>query len=481
MPVWFRPVRLALTLLAIIALSGPLPLLELPAIAAPPPFFRNETILLGLNEPTGLTFTPDGRMFILQRNGIIRVALPGATQVESAPLLTLANVNIDEGERGLVGMTLHPDFATNGYLYLFYTANDPLRDRIARFTVSGNLADPDSETVIWQDVPEAGLWHHGGTIAFGPDGALYASVGDNFDTTFGYGHVSQRLDSYRGKILRLNADGSAPTDNPFYDGNGPNLDAIWALGLRNPFRFSFDAQTGAMFIGDVGSNTDTSIEEINRGAAGANYGWPLCEGICTEPGMTNPVFRYPHNSRDASVTAGFVYRATQFPAEYRGSFFFGDYAQNWIRRLTFDAGGAVTGNLSFEPEDGAQDGPYGEIVDLKLGPDGSLYYVDIGPLGAQNAGSVRRIRYNPNQPPVITLASATPNAGLNPPLTVDFAGAATDPENDPITYTWNFGDGNSASGATPSHRKPIAEAKMIVVVAEIGSSRNATMIAVRSR
>ncbi|MGQ0600333.1 MAG: PQQ-dependent sugar dehydrogenase [Anaerolineales bacterium] len=451
MSLLFRTRRALLILILSFTLSGPMPYLDQRAVAAPPPFFRNETLLLGLNEPTGLTFTLDGRMFILQRGGVIRVALPGATQVEATPLLTLTNVNIDEGERGLVGMALHPNFATNGYLYLFYTANTPLRDRVSRFTVSGNVADPDSEVVIWQDTVDAHLWHHGGTLAFGLDGALYISVGDHFDTVFAYSHVSQRLDSYHGKILRLNADGSAPADNPFYDGAGPNLDAIWALGLRNPFRFSFDSPTGAMYIGDVGSNTDTSIEELNRGVAGANYGWPLCEGNCTVPGMTNPIFQYPHNSRDASITAGFVYRATQFPAEYRGSLFFADYAQNWIRRLTFDANGDVTGSLNFEPADGALDGPYGEIVDLKPGPDGSLFYVDIGPLGAPNAGTVRRIRYNPNQPPIITLASATPSASLTPPLTVNFEGAATDPENEAITYAWNFGDGNSASSATPSY------------------------------
>lgn len=446
-----RLLRLAFTCLVLVAPSSPLPAPARPAAAAPPPFFRNETILLGLSEPTGLTFAPDGRMFILQRGGVIRVALPGATQVEATPLLTLTNINTDEGERGLVGMTLHPDFAVNGYVYLFYTANTPLRDRVSRFTVTGNVADPDSEVVIWQDSSEAGLWHHGGTLAFGPEGALYISVGDNFDTTFGAGHVSQRLDSYRGKILRLNSDGSAPNDNPFYDGDGPNLDAIWALGLRNPFRFSFDTLTGALYIGDVGSNTDTSIEEVNRGQAGANYGWPWCEGACAVTGMTNPIYQYPHNSRDASITAGFVYRAAQFPAEYRGSLFFGDYAQNWIRRLTFDANGEVLAGLNFEPADGALDGPYGEIVDLKPGPDGSLYYVDIGPLGGQTAGSVRRIRYDPNRPPIITQAIATPDSGLIPPLTVDFAGAATDPEGGVITYTWSFGDGNSASGATPSY------------------------------
>ena len=306
--------------------------------------------------------------------------------------------------------------------------------------------------VIWEDIAEAGLWHHGGNLAFGPDGKLYASVGDNFDTNYGAGHVSQRLDSYRGKILRLNADGSAPADNPFYDGAGPQVDAIWALGLRNPFRFSFDSQTGALWIGDVGGNNADSVEELNRGVAGANYGWPICEGPCATAGMTNPAYSYNHNNRDASITGGFVYRGAQFPAEYQGSYFYGDYAQNWIRRLTFGAGGEVTGSLAFEPADGALDGPAGDIVDLKPGPDGALYYVDIGPLDASQAGTVRRIRYiTANQPPVITTATAAPLSGPGPTLTVTFTAAATDPESQALTYQWSFGDGAQAAGPDAVH------------------------------
>ena len=186
------------------------------------------------------------------------------------------------------------------------------------------------------------------------------------------------MTSPRGKIHRINKDGTIPTDNPFYDGPGPNIDSIWALDFRNPFRAYYDAPTGRIFIGDVGGNNyATAQEEINLGAAGANYGWPNCEGNCG-PQYKDPLYAYAHNGRDAAVVSGFVYRGSQFPSGYVGSYFFADYTQNWIRRLTLDANGNLTGVFNFEPLDGALDGPYGDIVDLRQGPDGALYYLDIG-------------------------------------------------------------------------------------------------------
>ena len=187
-----------------------------------------------------------------------------------------------------------------------------------------------------------------------------------------------------------------PADNPFNDGAGPNLDAIWVRGLRNPFRFAIDPANGRVIIGDVGEGT-TRGGQRRRRAAPTTAG-PTCEGSCGTAGMTNPVYSYPHSGRDASITAGIVYRGTQFPAEYRGDFFFGDYAQNWIKRITFDATGNVTAVRNFEPPDGSVDGPYGDIVGFAEGPDGSLWYVDTGPFGANNAGAVRRIRNISRQP-----------------------------------------------------------------------------------
>ena len=232
-------------------------------------------------------------------------------------------------------------------------------------------------------------------------------------------------------------DGTIPTDNPFYDGTGPNDDSIWALGLRNPYRSYYDAPTGRLYVGDVGGNVNsTSYEELDYGQRGANYGWPNCEvGTCGNSAFTAAAYAYPHAGRDACITAGFVYHGTQFPASYQGSFFFADYAQNWIKRLTVDASGTVTGVYNFEPANGSADGPYGDIVDLVEGPDGALYYADIGysdTTGQTAVSKIRRIRFvsSGNQAPVAA-SSASPNAGVAP-LTVNFSSAgSSDPEGQP--------------------------------------------------
>ncbi|RIK45166.1 MAG: hypothetical protein DCC58_07360 [Chloroflexi bacterium] len=380
----------------LIVQSSLVALVPSPALGAPPPGFQNTTVLTGLTQPTTLAFTPDGRMLVAERGGTIKLVPAGETAVAATPFLQLTNINIEHGERGLVGLTLDPAFASNGYVYLFYTANVPLRDRVSRFTATGDTVDLHSEAVLWQDNVDAAWWHHGGNLAFGPDGKLYISTGFNDDPAPGSSNGAQRLDSYHGKILRINRDGTVPADNPFVDGSGPNLDAIWARGLRNPFRFSFDPLTGAIYIADVGGGDSSSVEEVNLGLAGANYGWLICEGTCATAGMTDPIFSYPRGNRDASIIGGLVYRGAQFPPEYQGSYFYADYAQNWIRRLTFDANGAVSGSLAFEPTDGTLDGPYGDIVDLKVGPEGALYYVDVAldNTGQQTGpGSIRRISY----------------------------------------------------------------------------------------
>ncbi len=419
---------------------------------AVPPNFANDTLILNLNSPTSMTFLPDGRMLITELNGVIRIVQAGATTADLTPFLTVPNVLADEGERGLHGITLDPDFSANSYFYVFYSCSAPRVDRVTRFKVNSsnpNRADPLSQTIIWQDNLEVPRLHHGGTIVFGNDGKMYISVGDG---GYANGARAQELTNFRGKILRLNRDGTIPTDNPFYDGNGPNYDAIWALGLRNPFRITYDLPTGRLFIGDVGNAT---YEEINVGAAGANYGWPRCEGTtCTGAPPTNyrpPLYSYIHtNGRSASITMGFVYRGVQFPGAYAGSLFYGDYSQNWIRRLTFDPFGNFTGSAFFEPHNSQLDGPYGEIVDLKLGPEGALYYVSLGT--GPNLGTIRRIKYTgANQPPVITLATASPTSGTGPPLTVNFSGAATDADNDPLHYFWQFGDGTETQGANVTH------------------------------
>jgi len=414
-------------------------------------FFQNEVLATGILLPTKIEFLPDGRMLVAQLTGTVVIVPPPYTQPDSTPFLELTNVG-NNAEQGLQNIVIDPDFTTNHYFYVFYTLGSPNRDRLSRFTANASLTGivAGSEFVLYQDPQVAGVDHHGGAVVFGNDGMLYFTTGDEVDTP----SAAQSLSSPRGKIHRINKDGTIPTDNPFYDGSGPNVDSIWALGLRNPFRAYYDAPTGRFFIGDVGGNDfSTAVEEVDLGVAGANYAWPNCESNCPTP-YQNPLYSYPHLGRDAAVVSGFVYRGSQFPSAYIGSYFFADYAQNWIRRLTLDANGNVNGVFNFEPPDGALDGPYGDIVDLKEGPDGAIYYVDIGfddATGTLGVSKIRRIRYiQSNQPPV-AVSSADSTSGPVP-LTVNFSSAgSSDPEGQPLIYDWTFGDGTTSSTMNPSH------------------------------
>ena len=239
---------------------------------------------------------PDGRIFVCQQTGELRVIKNGV--VLPTPFLTLP-VN-SSGERGLLGVAFDPNYATNRFVYVYYTATTP------RFTTASAVSPPMLRMKMWP-LQAAKLFcsiletsastnHNGGAIHFGPDGKLYIATGENAITS-----NSQSLANRLGKILRINSDGTIPEDNPTSFPNiagsptGVNR-AIWAVGLRNPFTFTFQPGTGRMHINDVGAGT---WEEINVGAAGANFGWPTCEGACGTAGMTNPIYQY--SSRRASL------------------------------------------------------------------------------------------------------------------------------------------------------------------------------------
>jgi glucose/arabinose dehydrogenase len=419
--------------------------------ADPPPGFQNEIMVVGIDQPTVLEFLPDGRMLVGELQEYIWVVQPDAGIPDAQYFLQLDSTGIF-GTQGLMDIELDPDFDANGYYYVFYTKGSLGRNRVSRFTASGNQTVPGSEVVLWQDLQPALEEHQGGAVVVGPDGKLYITVGEQFVPD-----DAQRLDSYRGKVLRMNRDGSIPTDNPFHDGAGPNLDAIWALGLRNPFRATMDSLSGRIIIGEVGGNDpDIAMEEVNVLIRGANYGWPDCEGACGTPGFTSPIYAYPHAGRDASVIGGFVYRGNRFPNSYYGSYLFADYAQHWIRRLTFDANGNVNGVFDFEPADGVLDPSYGDPTCLKEGPDGALYYADFSHDPDNFWAMIRRIRYVGTNDPPSAIASAFPTAGL-PPLTVNFSSAGSlDPEGQPVTYLWTFGDGQTSTQADPGHVYPQA-------------------------
>src|SRR5262245_5308789 len=414
------------------------------------PGFVNEVVVPDITAATTIAFLPDGRMLVGELTETIWVVQPGSST--PTPFLQLDASQLF-GEQGLMDVLPDPNFATNQFYYVFYTRGFPSsnnRNRVSRFTASGNGTVAGSEVVLWQDDVNAEAEHHAGSLAFGTDGKLYFTYGDQFIAS-----NSQLLTNYRGKVLRINPDGSVPTDNPFFDGGGPNKDQIWAYGLRNPFRMSIDATSGRMFIGDVGGNdASTAVEEINLGARGANYGWPLCEGNCAVSGVTSPIFSYPHLGRDASITGGIVYRGTQFPSEYVGSYFFGDYVQNTIKRLVFDGSGNLAAALNFWPADGSTDGPLvGDPVKFAQGPDGSLYYVDIGfnDQHVPNPATIRRIRYAVSNAPPVAAASATPTSGAAPLQVAFSSNGSFDPEGVPLTYLWTFGDGATSTQANPSH------------------------------
>ena len=277
------------------------------AQTAPP--FQDVRFAGGLNQPTAMALASDGRIFVTEQGGALRVVKDGA--LLTAPFLTVPVVS--SNERGLLGVTFDPSFASNGFVYVYYTANtNPIVNRVSRFTVSAtdpDRANPASETIIVNDIPSENGYHNGGALHFGADGKLYVAVGESHN-----GSNAQSLTSLAGKILRFNANGTVPTDNPFYASTTGNSRAIWALGLRNPFTFDIQPGTGRIFVNDVGQSTWEEIDEAwigpNDGSnAGFNFGWPSTEGPTTNPSYHAPFHAYTH-SDGCAITGGAFYNPT---------------------------------------------------------------------------------------------------------------------------------------------------------------------------
>lgn len=334
--------------------------------------FTRTPVASGLANPTAMALIPDGRILICEQGGSLRVVKGGA--LLATPLLTVA---VDaSGERGLLGVTVDPAFAANGFVYVYYTATTPApHNRISRFTATGDLAVPGSEVILLDlDDLSGATNHNGGALHFGPDGKLYAGVGENANATH-----AQSLTNLLGKLLRLNPDGSVPPDNPLLAQTSGNNRFIWAMGLRNPFSFAFQPGTGRLFLNDVGQNT---WEEVNEGSAGANYGWPATEGATTNPAYTGPVYAYPHSGGPVTgcciVGAAFYEPTTPtFPAAFLHKYLFMDLCEGWVRTLD-PATGAVDAWLT----------GFSSPVDLRVAGDGSVFVLSRG-----GGGTLQRVTY----------------------------------------------------------------------------------------
>jgi glucose/arabinose dehydrogenase len=321
------------------------------------------------NVPTAMAFAPDGRLFVTEQGGAVRVVKNGA--LLSQPFVTVPTVA--DGERGLLGIAFDPDFASTGWVYLYYTstATGEAHNRIVRYTANGDVAVAGSGVVL---VQLAGLGdvakHNGGAMHFGPDGKLYVAVGDATTPTY-----AQQLDNPFGKILRFNRNGTIPSDNPFFATTTGTNRAIWARGLRNPFTMTRQPETGRLHINDVGQGT---WEEINVGRAGANYGWPTTEGPTTTAGQDTPLLAIRHGESPtlfdatAVIGGGFMPLASpNFGARFAGDYFFADYVYGWVYRLDAANGWRPAAFALLHP--GELFDPSNAITGLSVGPDGALY------------------------------------------------------------------------------------------------------------
>jgi glucose/arabinose dehydrogenase len=464
--------RLARLLCALFVCAA---LLPHPSAAAPPTGFSRE-IVPGLNQlagPTAFAFLPDGSMLIATKPGKLLLYQGGALREE--PVFDRESSTCDNSERGLLGVAVDPEFASNRAVYVYYTFNkfanncptrsdsDPV-NRVSRLTLSEGYTTTN-ELVLVDNISSPNGNHNAGDLQFGKDGYLYISSGDggfNNDT-------ARQLHNLNGAILRITRDGAIPSDNPFQGAGSARCaetgqveegacQEIFAYGLRNPFRIAFDPNAAGtrFFINDVGQG---NVEEISAGQAGGDYGWNcfegtrvnksdgVCEGV-TFASTVAPSFEYRREGAFAgcaSITGGAFVPAGLWPTSYDGAYLFADYVCGRMFAISPGPGGYTSALF---------DGSAGAATHLAFGPDGALYYADIA------AGDILRVRYtgDANRSPTARL-SAQPTFG-EAPLTVSLDGSgSSDPDTgDSIAaYLWEFGDGATDETATPTTSHTFAE------------------------
>ena len=489
-----------------------LALAALPRIAYSQPSIPvgfDDALVANVASPTALASTPDGRLLIASQLGRVYVYVGG--HLLDNPALDLSATVCDYRERGLDGVTVDPDFITNHFIYVTYSFNKfgdcdaeipaatPVA-RVSRFVLADdNTVSLDTERVLIDNLPSTIGVHGLDDVGFGKDGYLYLSVGDGGcdyagdSGCFAENNAARDMHALVGKILRITRDGDIPPDNPFSGegtvrcsssgGTTPGniCQEIFATGLRNPWRITFDPNaTGTrFFINDVGQDT---WEEINEGAAGADYGWNIREGNCADDsttdcspiapaGLTNPIFSYGHADGCSSITGGAFVPIGAWPAEFDGIYLFSDYVCGTIFKLLPDGVGGYT-RESFVTNLGNS-----SATDLYFGPsDGgiALYYTTYA-----NGGEVRQIVYtgSTNRRPAAAI-QATPLFGPTP-LDVTFDGTgSTDPDGDALVFDWDFGDGTSTQGASTaqhSYAAPGSYVATLKVADPAGASSSASV------
>src|SRR5262249_35250174 len=377
---------------------------------------------------------PDGRVLVTQQDGQVKIIK--ADRMLSTNFYTVQNVDTFF-ERGCLGITTDPNFTSNHFVYIYFTRQNGTtsHNRILRVTEADDAAVAGSERVIFDlpNVPGSTKWHMGGALHFGTDGKLYVAVGNHEDNPQPPSTSnSQNLSNPFGKILRINADGTIPSDNPFFNTAGA-FQAIYCLGLRNPFTFAIQPGTGLMFINDVGQG---SFEEIDSGQRGGNYGGPAVEGNGSDSRFINPAFAYSH-SVGCAITGGVFYNpsSAQFPASFVGKYLFADFCAGTIRVLdpaNNSASSFVTG-ISFP-------------VNIDIAPDGSLYYLARNQqTGTPNpgGGTVGKITFTGSQAPRITRHPESQTIFLGDPVTFTVAADGA------TGFQWQR-NGSNISGATSS-------------------------------
>jgi glucose/arabinose dehydrogenase/putative cell wall-binding protein len=441
---------------------------------------------------TDFAVLSDGGLLTAEKRGRISHVSPVGIATE---ILVLANIQ-QNGERGLIGIEPAPDYADSGHVYGVYTHGgvDTAVGRLSRWTVTGHPLAPTGmvdEQVILDGIPAANAVHTVGTVLAAPDGSLYLGSGDQTNSNVTGAEVAQDLDAPPGKILRVLPDGSGHPDNPFYDPAAPSSwrSRVYAYGLRNPFRFTLRPGTSEpLYVGDVGSDL---FEELNVVAAGDNHGWPcwegevrkplyehsaLCQGLYAAPpaNLRFPVWAYGRHL-GASVTGGVFYAGDRYPEPYAGSYFLGDWSFAHMWSAAFDEAHQMVRPPEPDHPEAATDAfasSVGHMVRFRTGLQGDVY------LGEIVTGEVRRLEYGAEnrRPRAVGSVQFT---HFEPEVQF-FGDGSTDPDGDPLTYLWDFGDGSEpVEEANPRHTYPeIRTYRTRLTVTDPHGERHATIVTV---